>query len=126
VSSSSEERLFTPEEADSLVPSLTESLIKIQEARQQVLSNGERIRRTARHNGGGTEGSEYWHALATLREEVERITGLGIVLRDPESGLLDFPALRDGRQVFLCWRMGEQRVEFWHSPESGFGGRQPL
>jgi hypothetical protein len=117
---------FTLEEANELLPSLTESLIRIRESRQVILAGGERIRTTAALNGGGSQGKEYWEALATLRKEVEALNARGIVLRDPETGLIDFPARREGRQIFLCWRLGEHQIGYWHGPDSGFAGRQPL
>src|ERR671937_2403113 len=101
---------YTVEAANELLPSLTESLLRIREARQVVLAGGERIRTTAGLDGGGSQGKEYWEALASLRKEVETLNARGIVLRDPESGLIDFPARREGRQVFLCWRLGEDRI----------------
>ena len=61
-----------------------------------------------------------------MQAGVARIDGLGIALRDIESGLIDFPALVSGRQVCLCWRLGEGDVEWWHEMTSGFSGRQPL
>ncbi len=120
------EREFTPEEADRLLPELSESLRRVREARQVILGAGERVRRTAPMNGGGGQGKEYWEALAILRREVESITAQGIILRDAESGLLDFPTRREGREGFLCWRLGEGRVGYWHGPETGFSGRKPL
>ena len=57
---------------------------------------------------------------------VAQIDGLGITLRDIERGLIDFPALTGGRQVWLCWQLGEDTVEFWHELETGFGSRRPL
>ncbi len=120
------EREFDVEEADRLLPSLTESLSRVRAARQVVLKGAEPIRRSAPMDGGGRQGKEYWEALATLRREVEAIIGQGIILRDPEQGLIDFPARRKGRRVYLCWRLGEERVAFWHGPESGFAGRRPL
>lgn len=57
---------------------------------------------------------------------VARIDALGITLRDIERGLIDFPALVSGRQVWLCWQLGEDDVAFWHELETGFGGRRPL
>ena len=57
---------------------------------------------------------------------VARIDGLGITLRDIERGLIDFPALTGGRQVWLCWQLGEDSVAFWHDLETGFGSRRPL
>ena len=121
-----EEREFSAEEANGLLPGLAESLARIREARRIVLDGGERIRRRAPRNGGGAQGKEYWEALSTLRLEVEALVGQGIILRDPESGLVDFPATREGRRVFLCWRVGEERVGFWHGPETGVTGRKPL
>jgi hypothetical protein len=61
-----------------------------------------------------------------MQAGVARIDGLGIALRDIESGLIDFPALVSGRQVCLCWRLGEGDVEWWHELTSGFSGRMPL
>ncbi len=117
---------YTADEANALLPSLRRALQNIRRARQVVLSGGERIRKTAPLDGGGEEGKEFWEALQTLRREVEALNEQAIVLRDPESGLVDFPAKRDGRDVFLCWRLGEDRVEYWHGPDSGFAGRKPL
>jgi len=57
---------------------------------------------------------------------VARIDGLGITLRDIERGLIDFPALASGRQVWLCWQLGEDRVDHWHELDTGFGSRRPL
>jgi len=57
---------------------------------------------------------------------VARIDALGITLRDIERGLIDFPALASGRQVWLCWELGEERVGFWHELDTGFGSRRPL
>jgi hypothetical protein len=120
------DREFTVEEANALLPTLRESLVTILQARKAVLEGGERVRRSAPANGGGRDGREHWEALATLRREVEGLGMQGIVLRDPESGLVDFPAKRDGKDIFLCWRLGEGDVAYWHGPESGFAGRTPL
>jgi hypothetical protein len=57
---------------------------------------------------------------------VARIDELGIALRDIPTGLVDFPALVNGRQVWLCWRRDEDAIHFWHDLDSGFGGRRPL
>jgi hypothetical protein len=120
------ESVYTPEEANLLLPALRESLVRIRDARQVVLGGAERIRKVASLNGGGEQSAEYWEALNVLRSEVESLSEQGIVLRDPETGLIDFPSRRDGRDMFLCWRLGEDRVGYWHGPESGFANRQPL
>jgi hypothetical protein len=61
-----------------------------------------------------------------MQAGVARIDELGITLREIETGLIDFPALASGRQIWLCWRLGEGDIEFWHELGDGFGGRQAL
>ncbi|HJP65387.1 MAG TPA: DUF2203 domain-containing protein [Actinomycetota bacterium] len=117
---------YQVEEANELLPQLAGTLQEIRQARQVVLSGGERLGRVATTNGGGEVGKEYWEALTTLRRHLEWLNERDIVLRDPETGLIDFPARMDGEPVFLCWRLGEDRVGHWHGPDSGFAGRRPL
>ena len=120
------ERLFTVEEANALLPQLRRSLEAIRQARHEVLAGAEPFRGRAATNGGGEQRPEYWEAMSMLRRELERLIASGIVLRDAESGLVDFPSRVDGREVFLCWRPDEDSVGYWHGPESGFAGRNPL
>jgi hypothetical protein len=120
------ERLFTVEEANAALERLGTSLDRIRQARQVILRSGERVRETATNDGGGREGEVYWNALRTLRLELEALAAEGIVLRDAESGLVDFPAEREGRVIQLCWKQGEERVAFWHEVDAGFGNRKPL
>jgi len=121
-----EERQFTAEEANDLLPALSESLRQIRQARGIILDGAEHIRRSASMNGGGGVGKDYWDALQTMRKHLEALTERGIILRDAGSGLVDFPSAREGREVFLCWKLGEERVEYWHPPDTGFSGRKPL
>lgn len=122
-----EERTYTVEEANALLPDLGERLARIREARQVLLRSAELVKeRVASDPGGAHAGREYWEASASLRREIERLAAEDIVLRDPETGLVDFPGERDGRRIWLCWRLGEDRVGFWHELESGFAGRRPL
>jgi hypothetical protein len=120
------ERVFTVEEANALLPSLRHALEAIQAARLIVLAGAEPFRGRAPTNGGGEQTPEYWKAMGSLRRELEAVIKLGIVLRDSESGLVDFPSRVDGKDAFLCWRLGEDEVAFWHGPEGGFAGRRPL
>jgi hypothetical protein len=120
------ERVFSVEEADALLVELRERLVRVREARQSVLANGQPVRDSAVGNGGGARGKAYWEALSNLRRDVEAMNSAGVVLRDPETGLVDFPARREGRDVYLCWRLGEDRVMFWHGTDTGFGSRRPL
>ncbi len=120
------EATFTIEEANTLLPDLRGRLERIRWARQEVLGASVRIRGRVAADGGGHDGREYWEAIDVLRSEVEHVSGQGIILRDPETGLIDFPAELDGRRVYLCWRLGEDRVSFWHDLDTGFIGRRPL
>ena len=121
-----EERIYTVEEANALLGEIREILERIREARQTILATAEKLRRGAVANGGGAEGSASMEAMATLREGVEALTRQGIVLRDADTGLIDFPAQREGRLVYLCWRPDEDRITHWHEVDAGFGGRKPL
>jgi hypothetical protein len=120
------EHEFTPDEANDLLPALSESLREIQQARVTILAGAEHISRSASLDGGAPVSQEYWDALQVMRKRLQDLAERGIVLRDADSGLVDFPSRRDGRDVFLCWRLGEERVEYWHPPETGFSGRRPL
>ena len=123
---SEQERVFTVEEANAMLPGLRETLAAMQRARVVVLANAEHVRGAVAGNGGGHPSGEYAEALDLLRRETERISEAGIVLRDVDSGLLDFPGERDGRPVWLCWKLGEDEVGFWHPIDSGFSSRRPL
>ena len=82
----------------------------------------------AEHGGGGiAEGVHYATVLSELTLAVADLEALGVQLKDFERGLIDFPSLRDGRMVLLCWQMGEgDELEWWHDLDAGFAGRTPL
>jgi hypothetical protein len=120
------ERLYTVEEANAALSELRESVVRIREARREVLRSGRKVGARAGVNGGGPEGTAYLEALSILRQEVEDLAEQNIILRDAESGLVDFPSLREGRVVQLCWRLGEDRVDHWHEVDAGFQARKPL
>ena len=122
----SEERTYSVEEANAAISDLRPRLARIREARHVVISAGERIRGAVASNGGGREGAAYWEAIRSLRAELERLAQEDILLRDPETGLVDFPGRVHGRPAFLCWRPDEDRVAYWHGPDSGYAGRRPL
>jgi hypothetical protein len=122
-------RLFTVEEANALLPRLKEILDDIARHRDSLREKAphmEPILRSSGANGGGRAGSEYGVEAYNLYLAVERIRGLGVILKDLDMGLLDFPHEREGRVVFLCWHPPEERVAFWHEIEAGYAGRQPL
>ncbi len=122
-------KLFTVEEANALLPKLQELLDDLtlhRDALREKAPHLEPILRAAGANGGGRVGSEYGVEAYNLYLAIERIRELGVLLKDLDMGLLDFPHERDGRVVFLCWHPPEERVGYWHEIEAGYAGRQPL
>jgi hypothetical protein len=120
------DRVFTVQDANAELPELRERLPRLREARLGLIASSERITDAVASDGGGVAGSDWFRHQETLKAEVEYLANRGILLRDPDTGLIDFPAERDGEQVFLCWRLGEGDVEYYHGVHSGFGGRKPL
>jgi hypothetical protein len=91
-----------------------------------MIDTSERITSAVDIDGGGVEGSDWFRAHESLKAELLWLADRGILIRDPETGLIDFPAEREGKRVFLCWRLGEDRVSWYHDEQTGFSGRQPL
>ena len=122
------ERHFTREEANALLPQLNSMLTQLREAKDELTDTEahEALSEAAATNGGGDEGRQVGVAFLEVRRILEMIEQAGIVLRDIDRGLIDFPALLDGREVYLCWELGEDEVAYWHELETGFGGREPL
>jgi hypothetical protein len=120
------ERLFTPAEANAELEELRSRLPRLREARLGLIATSERITEAVASDGGGVAGSDWFRHQETLKAEVEYLADRGILLRDADTGLIDFPAEVDGRRVFLCWRLGEDEVAFYHGEHGGFSGRKPL
>lgn len=119
-------RTYTPEEAAAELPTLRDQLARIRTSRRALIAASERITDAVAADGGGVAGTDWYEASRQLREDVTDLAERGILLRDADGGLVDFPAEREGRVVFLCWRVDEDRVAFWHEQDSGFIGRRPL
>jgi hypothetical protein len=120
------DRLFTPAEANEELQGLNELLPRVRDARRGLIDTSHRIDDAVAADGGGVEGTDWFRYQQSLKRDIEHLAERGILLRDPETGLVDFPAERDGRRVFLCWQLGEDRVAFYHEEQSGFTGRKPL
>ena len=122
-------KLFTVEEANALLPKLQELLDDLalhRDALREKAPHLESTLRAAGANGGSSGGSEYVVEAYNLYLAIERIRELGVLLKDLDMGLLDFPHERDGRVVFLCWHPPEERIGYWHEIEAGYAGRQSL
>jgi hypothetical protein len=124
-------KLFSVDEANALLPDVRRIVGAIARAHGRVAAaqDGSRLAAEGAKAGGGfmPGGVEYVRALLRLAESVGELETLGVQLKDYERGLIDFPAMRDGRLVLLCWQLGEgDRIEWWHDVDAGFAGRQPL
>jgi hypothetical protein len=122
------ERHFTREEANTLLPQLTAMLSQLQDSKDELTDAEahEALSEAAPANGGGEEGRQVGVAFLEVRRLLETIEQSGIVLRDIDRGLVDFPALLEDREIYLCWELGEDEVAFWHDMDAGYGGREPL
>lgn len=124
-------KIFSLEEANSLLPTVRRLLRKIKRAHTQIISQRNAAKQAsdlAEHGGGGiANGLAYAAHLMEMTATVGELEALGVQLKDFSRGLIDFPSLRDGRVVLLCWQLGEgDRLEWWHDVDAGFAGRTPL
>ena len=122
------DRHFTLAEANALLPRLDPALRELREARDRLTDEDAHaaLAGAAPGNGGGEQGRDVGEAFLEVRRLLSGIQELGIVVRDVDRGLIDFPAIREGHEVYLCWQLDEQAVGFWHDLDSGYGGRRPI
>ena len=124
-------KTFTVQEANALLPNVRIIVGKIQRAHRQLSTYREEAKKAAEaaeQGGGGlTDGVAYAAALTALTLQLAELEALGVQLKDFERGLVDFPSLREGRIVLLCWQLGEgDELEWWHDVDAGFAGMTPL
>ena len=124
-------KLFTIEEANSLLSSVRPIVKSIQRSHRRLNSFQTAAKRAAEgaESGGGgmIQGPQYARLLIQLSFGAGQLESLGVQLKDYTQGLIDFPSMREGRVVLLCWKADEgDQVEWWHDVEDGFAGRQPL
>ena len=127
---------FTLEEANALVPWLEETFQRLELGRRKYLTLQQRLDALVKNSGGygppgsGQELSQIQESVARLARQiedgVEEILDRGIIVRTVDTGLVDFPSQREGREVYLCWIRGENQIWFWHETDRGFAHRQPL
>jgi hypothetical protein len=130
------DRLFTLEQANAALTRVRPLVELVVERRATLLAAQARLAELLAKvagNGGGLDPSAAQELVAAVQEAeheldavVAELSEVGVVVRDPDSGLVDFPSVRDGKPVFLCWQLGEDDVSWWHGPEEGFAGRKPL
>ena len=122
-------RYFTLQEANQTLDAIRPWMNELQSIRQKILANQPEawpaLERSA-GNGGNRALSNMVQDFEKLDALVHRIQETGAILKDINMGLLDFPALREGGEVYLCWQYGEGDIAFWHEVEAGYAGRQPI
>ena len=130
-------KFFTRDEAERVLPEVEQLLREALHLKSQYVDADELLKATVREitmRGGMSVNNERMgdarqrrdSAVARLPTVIEAIQEHGCVIKDLDMGLLDFPTLYDGRAVYLCWRLGEPRIEYWHDMEEGFRGRKPI
>ncbi len=124
-----EKRFFTVREANELIPFLTKRLEDIRctyvELKTTWAARVPALQEVI-NCGGMPVDLRHFNLLFLLQELSKEICSAGCHIKDLEDGLIDFPTIWEGREVYLCWKLGESEVNFWHEVDSGFAGRQPL
>jgi hypothetical protein len=119
---------YRREEAEALLPQIRQWLQRLNELRREVERSEKRITSMMHpgHDVGGDLVNRWIRTLAEMQELLGEFQRREILIKDLERGLLDFPAIIGGREVFLCWEQDEDAVEFWHDLDTGFSGRERL
>jgi|SRR5947209_2492657 len=124
------ERHYTLEQARAARSWVAERVSWIRDARARLVGLGPRASDALAEldidTGGAYPGREIARPLVELSRALGELEAMDVVLRDVDRGLVDFPALREGEEVYLCWLLDEDEIRYWHPPDAGFGGRQPL
>lgn len=122
------DRHFTVDEANAALDWIRQRLDALREARDRLGDRGahEALGEAAPTNGGGSHGRTIGEGFMQVRALLAELSEAGLVLRDLDRGLVDFPAVREGEEIYLCWELGEESVSHWHELDSGFGGRHDL
>jgi len=131
------ERYFKRHEAEGLLPIIEPSLEQARERKRKIadldLGLSQAVAKIMVLGGSippyanlAKKKKEHEQLTAKLLEAVNKIQETGCVVKDLDEGLVDFPSLLDGREVYLCWKLGEQRIGYWHGIDEGFAGRKPL
>lgn len=131
------DRYFSRGEAEELLPLIASQLEQVRDQKRtidqlnlELTQAGARIMMLGgsipTHQDLTRKKVESLRLTTEVQQAVAKIQETGCVVKDLDQGLVDFPSLRDGHEVYLCWKLGEERIAFWHGLEEGFAGRKPL
>lgn len=122
-------KYFTVEEANALIPELNDWVPRLQEL-YSLMHKGfpdiQNARSKAEYGGGSIYGTDYLKVALKANEITKNFEKRGCVLKAIEMGLVDFPSIREGKEVYLCWKIPEKEILYWHDLNAGFAGRQPI
>lgn len=124
-----ETQYFTVEEANALLPEIEFLMEQLLERRAKVIESRDLIAgilEDVKSNVGGPAASAMVQEFMAIERLAKKIRSHGCIIKDLNNGLVDFPSIREGREVYLCWRFGEPRIDFYHELHAGFKGRQQL
>ena len=122
-------KIFTLQEANSFVPQLLECVPRIQKLFTSLRNDFPDIknaREKAKWRGGSEQGTDYLNTVLKYNNLMGKVEEMGCEIKGIREGLIDFPSIRDGREVYLSWRMPEKEILFWHDLHTGFAGRKPI
>jgi hypothetical protein len=123
------DRHFTVQEANQTLQALEPLIDRLMLVRDQIVTMRPELEKGLQKvlgNGGSSATKELVGLMQSVRALVQQIESHGVLVKDIDQGLFDFPAEMDGKEVFLCWRFGEPSVSYWHELDAGFAGRQSL
>ena len=122
-------RFFTVDQARQLLPKVREIVGEATLLSSRLPAFSEELQQLAAassSNSGSPAGTEFLYIIVRLQGRLRRLEEMGVVVKGVQEGLVDFPHLHDGREVYLCWKYGEEDIEYWHEVDAGFAGRTPL
>ena len=119
-------KLFTLDEANSSLPYVERVVADIRETYRIAVDLQHRLEFPAPGDDPNDVQLEYDHVVRELNRYVDELNQVGVELKDYDMGLVDFPSLHEGREIYLCWKSGEKNILAWHEVEAGFAGRQKI
>jgi len=119
---------YSRDEARTLLPKIRQWLARLNQLRKDLERFDKRLTGLTEqgHDIGGDTVNQWIRTLADMQEVLAEFQQREIFIKDLERGLIDFPAIMGGKEVFLCWESDEEDIEFWHDLETGYGGRERL
>ena len=122
--------LFTIDEANTILPKVKKKFDEILCCKNNVMDIQEELQNLSDSNCSFEKfikkKQELNHIVTSLYQMIQELEDMGVMVKSVDEGLLDFPSIRDHKEIWLCWKLGEDKVKFWHGKDEGFMGRKPI